>query len=301
MSFDDDERSVDSQPREFYEIAHGTNLFDLGVPPPGLSGGTPLPGGVAIAPTSVYRIASGDRDIIYNGFTFTAMPASRTELQINPLTAEFSLVLSLASEHPFARRYTAVGGVPPQQVTVIGRRKQLNSGDVQQFLDGVVASAAFEGSLFKLSIQDRVKYALDRQVPSVLVDSICANVLYDSWCGVNSNTVLQNAVVNTVYGRIIGVSTVGGNPDQWARGGLIAHLASGEVQTIDDQSGLTITMQYPIAELKSGDSVAIFPGCDHTATTCRDKYSNISNFAGAPSRPTKNPFISSGLGVEENQ
>jgi hypothetical protein len=39
-----------------------------------------------------------------------------------------------------------------------------------------------------------------------------------------------------------------------------------------------------------GQAVTLYPGCDHTTTTCDGKFSNLNNYGGFPHIPTKNPF-----------
>lgn len=57
--------------------------------------------------------------------------------------------------------------------------------------------------------------------------------------------------------------------------------------------GSTVTLSNQIPELTAGKQVEVYPGCDHTLATCRDKFGNHINFGGFPWIPGRNPFTSS--------
>lgn len=273
MTFATDETSqADSQPRLFFEITHGA---------------------------TTYYVASADRDIIYNGFTFAASPSMGMEIAINPLTAAWEYVLVLPTTHPLVARYTAMGGVPPKQITVTARRMQLTSGQVQQIHIGYVTSMGIDGHQAKFRIPSRTGASLDRNLPPVLFDSTCANVLYDNACTVIRASYAVTTTAFVVDGKTITVASIGGNPDNWAQFGELLHVPSGERMTITQQIGTQVTMQFPIYELHNGDAVQVFAGCDHAVATCNSKFANKDNFTGSPNKPTRDLYLPTGLGVME--
>jgi hypothetical protein len=76
--------------------------------------------------------------------------------------------------------------------------------------------------------------------------------------------------------------------------------ASGDLRYIIDHSGTQLTLIVPLSDLtedvndSSGDAlVALYPGCDHTRETCKDKFDNLANYGGFPWIPSKNPFANS--------
>jgi hypothetical protein len=58
---------------------------------------------------------------------------------------------------------------------------------------------------------------------------------------------------------------------------------------ITDHVGEKISIAYRFSELKDGDTVDAYAGCDGRAETCRDKFDNIDNFLGFPFTPQENP------------
>lgn len=270
----DEASQSDSQPREIYEITHGVTS---------------------------YYVAKDDRDIIYNSHTFVAAPSSRMELTINPLTVAWELQLLLPVTHPLVKRYLAFGGVPPKQITVTARRQQLTSGQFQQFHVGYITGMTIDGHMAKFRVPSMTSTSLDRNLPSVLVDSTCANILYDGWCTVARGSFAYTGTALIIDGRSITVDSGFAQADQWAQFGEFLHTPSGERMGIVSQVGRIVTLQYPIYELKAGDAIQLFAGCDHTITTCQSKFSNKSNFLGGPQRPTRDLFLPTGIGIEEQR
>ena len=58
-------------------------------------------------------------------------------------------------------------------------------------------------------------------------------------------------------------------------------LNAGERRQIIKDVGNAVTLQWPFPnDLEAGDTYSIYPGCDKTAETCRDKFDNAENFRG---------------------
>ena len=77
-------------------------------------------------------------------------------------------------------------------------------------------------------------------------------------------------------------------------GGYVEVSQGGTVSTrgISDHnngSGI-ITLTLPLPDLKVGDTVTAYPGCDHDNSTCSGKFANIDNYGGFPFIPEKNPM-----------
>ena len=56
-----------------------------------------------------------------------------------------------------------------------------------------------------------------------------------------------------------------------------------------EQYGSGLTLIYP-APLTPGETVSLYPGCDHTLQTCHGRFNNAENFGGFPWIPRRNPF-----------
>ena len=83
-------------------------------------------------------------------------------------------------------------------------------------------------------------------------------------------------------------------PDGYYTGGMIV-APDGSARFITAHSGDTVTMARPLASLAGGQTVAIYPGCDHLKETCKNKFNNLDNFGGFPWIPAKNPYSGSSI------
>jgi len=239
-----------------------------------------------------YRIASGTRDIVDGGQTYTAQPAARTDLTLSTTTADVQLTLSLPLSHGLVQRWMASMS-PPKIVTVTIRRVQLGVG-TEQFFFGVVSSMAIEKHLAKFSLQSEAQRQWSRTLGKV-VSRTCGHFLYDRGCKVTKGLFGITTTIATIDGRRITVASVAplSGPAQttYFPFGEFVHLASGERQTMFSQFGERVDLQSPIPGMQVGDAVQLFAGCAHDMLTCHNKFGNEANFFGAYQLPTHEFFI----------
>ncbi len=273
---DDDSSAELGQRREFYDIVQSDLV--------------------------TYRIASGARDIVYGGNTYTSQPAARTDVVVSTTTGVFEMSLSLPLKHPLVQRYLAFGS-PPRQITVTVWQMQLNSGAVERIWLGVVTSMAIEHHVAKFLIPSPIGSALQRMVPSMMIDRLCPHILYDAQCRIDPTAFSVESTVVRFDGRQITLVTqLPFGDEQFALFGDVTHVATGERQTIFTEDPLavdgttTFQMQDPIRELAVGDAMLVRAGCLHDITTCHNKFDNLVNYGGAPEKPTANPFSPTGIG-----
>jgi hypothetical protein len=270
--FLDAEAGVESsQPREFYEIVQSAAV--------------------------TYRIASGSRDIVYNGQTFTAYPSARTEMPVDIITQPVSLTLALPLSHPLVQRYVSLGS-PPRQISITIYRRQLGVGDEVMFL-GLVTSMGIDSHIAKFMLESRFARMMSRRLPVLTASRTCPHILYDANCRVNRATYTIATTVAFINGRTIDVASMAGKDDQWARDGELVHVKTGERIPVVNQIGTRLTLQSPIPDILDGDAVTVSAGCAHDVITCRLKFQNQVNFGGLPQLPNNNPFAQNGLGVVE--
>lgn len=275
-----DESSIESsQPREFYRIVQNLAV--------------------------TYYIASGARDIDHDGHTYVASPITRTDIPVATLAADGGLTLTMPLTHPLVARYLAQGS-PPRQIQVTAYRKQLQSGEVEQIINGVVTSMAIDGHVAKFLVQSNFKRLLARRLPTISAGKLCPHILYDASCRLVRSTFTIGddgtpLLVTAVNGRRVTLDSIGGQPDHWAQFGELIHVISGERMSVVEQVGTTIDMQAPIPELQVGSAVYLSAGCAHDIVTCQTKFANQVNFGGFPQLPTKNPFVPTGFGVIEQE
>jgi uncharacterized phage protein (TIGR02218 family) len=129
-------------------------------------------------------------------------------------------------------------------------------------------------------------------VPGTFYQSQCNHCLYSSRCGISSEAYkLRTTVLNiSSNGASLVLASSGGASQNWFKAGEIIRASDGERRMVVYQSGASIDLNYPFPNIKIGDTVDIYAGCDHTVGDCRDKFNNIINFGGHPFIPSSNIF-----------
>jgi uncharacterized phage protein (TIGR02218 family) len=220
------------------------------------------------------------------------------EMAKDPLSIQFP------RDNEFAQQF--LGGVPEQITTVTVFRGHQTDGDgeFRTYWKGRVASASAEGDTVSLSCEN-IFTSMRRPGLRARYQKVCRHALYSAGCGALEADFAESVTATAVAGTIVTVTGIA--PASAADGFFTAgtlKTASGELRYITKHEGSTLTLMYPLASLSeevnessAGEaSVTIYPGCDHTRSTCVDKFDNVENFGGFPWLPSKNPFGNSVIG-----
>lgn len=145
-------------------------------------------------------------------------------------------------------------------------------------------------------------FTLNQPMPRKVLQATCGWTLFDAGCTVNpasftfTNTI--GAGTNAIY---ITPGTAFTQPDGYFTQGVIK-MTSGQ------NSGLSASIQMHVGgilrlvkpflfPINIGDAFEVIAGCDHTALTCQQKFSNLvfggnpNNFGGTPYIPNRETFI----------
>jgi len=78
-----------------------------------------------------------------------------------------------------------------------------------------------------------------------------------------------------------------------ANGGFASGIfeANNRSQMVVWHEGNFIRLAHIIFSLEVGMPLSVYAGCDHSAATCKDKFSNKINYGGQEFIPDKNPFV----------
>lgn len=128
---------------------------------------------------------------------------------------------------------------------------------------------------------------LDYDMPHNLFSPTCNHTLYDSGCGVVRGT--YAAAGSAGAGSTASAIMFSGAVAQHTQGSIVfSSGANANVRaTVKTVSvGATLNLIYPLPFTPAtGDSFTVYAGCDHTQSTCAQRFSNLSNFRGFPYVP----------------
>jgi uncharacterized phage protein (TIGR02218 family) len=187
---------------------------------------------------------------------------------------------------------------------------RLQGAFAEQIWAGYVTSMSCNAGVAKFRVPSRTLETMQRMLPVHTVGRTCPFILYSAGtCRVDRTAFIRTATVIYTSGKIVRVDMAASKEAPWARHGELLHLGSGERQTIALQTDLNpgfstvadLTLALPIPELRTGDVVRVYAGCDHTVETCREKFANQRNYGGLPELPAKNPFSLNGFGIYEEE
>ncbi len=156
----------------------------------------------------------------------------------------------------------------------------------------------FTGRVLSVTIKDLVATAkceaqsslLAARLPRIIYQAFCNHDVFDSGCSLGEVAWRVTATVSDISGYTIESSTFGTYADGYFTGGRVQHGTDHRLVT--DHTGDILTLHLPFdARLAIGEEVFVLPGCDGSPETCRDKYSNLTNFLGMPYIPSHNPVI----------
>ncbi len=181
---------------------------------------------------------------------------------------------------------------PPEtstSVTVRRLHRGLAYSDAVVIWKGRIVSCEPKGELVDFECES--VYAMMRRYGlRYRCELICQHVLYGAGCGANQPAMRVNeTIVGVTNPTTLVMSATSGYANGWFNGGIIARLE--DTRFILSHVGNTLIVSRPLSSLVAGASVALYPGCDRTLSTCINKFGNVLNNLSFPWFPKNNPFV----------
>lgn len=237
-----------------------------------------------------WRYTSADRDVTISSQTFTAKPITRTAIETTAEKSRLALTLTVPRDLEVADMYR----IAPPTMTITCLIQQYHQADTElvTIWAGRILTVEWSGPSARIAVEP-IYTALQRNGLRRMYQRQCPHVLYGGQCNVVRESFRTDGFVDSISGNVINVPQAALLATGYFAGGYIEwDVASGiaERRFISDHTGGALTVTSTIAGLSGGMAVRIYPGCDHTLTTCNSKFSNAVNYGGMPYIPTKNPF-----------
>lgn len=268
MTYDAHEVSLQSgEPLELYQFSCGTN---------------------------VYRFTSAKQNVVIGSNTFEAAVLRRNSIDFSAEKGRNSLKIDATRQFVVADLFRITP--PSDMVLLTVYRVHVEDAEVVVIWSGRVLSVDFGSSTATITCEP-VTTSLKRTGLRRLYQRQCPHVLYGSACKVNKASFTVPVTLSSVIGTTLNSAAIGLYPDEYFSGGYIDVLIDGVIERrfITTHTGTQITINIPLAGLGAGSSITLYAGCDHTTTTCTNKFSNLDNYGGMPYIPQKNPFGTNGI------
>jgi uncharacterized phage protein (TIGR02218 family) len=259
--------------------------------------GDPIYRFLFIQGTTEYRYTSAAHFSGDSGGTWEPVSLDMSEItQTNELSKD-SVKIKIPRDNPFAQLF--LGGVPEQITSITIFRG--HAGDLSEEFEvswkGRVAGASATGDTLTLECEN-IFTSMRRSGLRARYQKNCRHALYGRGCNLNDYDFAVAGVVTSISGFLVTIEDLidSSITDGYFTGGMIEN-ADGFLRYITNHSGTQLTLMRPFSVLEdevSGSAgianVTLYPGCDHSKTTCKNKFNNLNNFGGFPWIPGKNPF-----------
>lgn len=198
-----------------------------------------------------------------------------------------TLSVSLPFNHEIVTKYAFLEA-PPSLNLEVYRVHPANPDDAVLQWTGEVISWQVEGRVATMKVPTLFNYVLSNPCPAVKYQAPCNHILYDGRCGVSDALFRADQTIVAVNGNQIELDASPFTDGDCDGGEMIKN--NGERRMIVSNVGVNFVLSSPFADLQVSDTVTLRQGCDHTFTTCKNKFNNGDRFGGFPLVPDSNPY-----------
>lgn len=237
-----------------------------------------------------WRYTSADRDVTVSAVLYAAAVIRRNRIEQGPEVARSNLQLTVPHDFPVAELYKIAP--PSDPVRLVLAEYHDGDSEVVTKWQGEIASVRFRGVETEIELTP-LSGTFNAIGLRRAYQRTCPFVLYGPECKVDQSLYRVTGEVLGVSGLVVTVAEADTPPDGYFDGGFIEwEIAAGtyERRFISSHVEDELTLDMPPVGLDVGTDVNIYPGCDHTLSTCNAKFGNALNYGGMPYIPTKNPF-----------
>ena len=253
--------------------------------------GAPIEGFEFVGTNETWRYTSSTEEQVINGLTFT--PATISREPVDAGTQEDDLLdlkINLRSDDPMMREYAY--GLAPPNLELTLYRVYVGSdfaADWVIYWKGPVAAFSVTGANATVRIPSVFSNALGAAVPNYFWQRSCNHVLFDARCALSRASNKTTSTVVSFSSSFVTIAYVLHATNELAAGELV-DLITGERRHILSNVAGQIKINYPFKNIAVGDNIEVTLGCDHSYTTCKDKFTNSANYGGFPFVPDRNPL-----------
>lgn len=242
--------------------------------------------------SDVWTFTSGSDPVTYLAEDYAPVPIARSRIDQKSEISKSGLSISVDIENTLAQQMLTTVNEEILSVIVF----ESSESGTAAIWRGRVAAIQPEGQRLAFACES-IFTSLRQPGLRAHYLRICRHALYSPNCGVDKADFEESgtATAHASGGRILTVSGLGAFADAYFTGGMILDSA-GAYRWIVRHVGSTIELSRESAmvvseiDTSASSAILLYPGCDLTRATCRDKFNNVINMGGFPWLPYKNPF-----------
>ncbi|GAB6191157.1 phage BR0599 family protein [Desulfocastanea catecholica] len=238
-----------------------------------------------------WAYSSVSKNVVYGADTYTRLPIGRTNISQTGEIAKADVTVSCPTNCGISQLFLT--GSPENIVTLTIFRQHDGAEGTVVLWKGRVLAAKWNGGTCELTCES-IYSMLKRNGLRGRYTRQCRHVLYGQGCKLDKSAFAIPAEVAAINGSltVLTVPDAAGYAAGYFIAGMIGTLG-GAYRCIVNHSGATLTLATPTKLIAALDTINLYPGCDHSLTTCRDKFNNQANNGSFAWIPTDNPFTGS--------
>jgi uncharacterized phage protein (TIGR02218 family) len=241
----------------------------------------------------IARFTSLDKDVVYGGNTFQAIPISRsqisyhTDLQVDKVDISMGLVgILIGTTHYSIPKLIQLGLMRNAHV-LIHLVDYVALDAVQLLFEGwVTEGVSYNRGVCTLSVGSLLD-KLNEKFPKYMYSDYCQHQLYGPYCGLSKATYLETGSALTGSTKSLLAATVFSYSNHatpyWMKGEIkmTSGANNGTSRSIIVHGDGNVVFLIPFVEtIAIGDTFEAYPGCDKAGVTCDEKFNNYVNFFG---------------------
>lgn len=238
---------------------------------------------------------SADRELTLKGLTYTPIAITCGNFPGSTQTTKSNVEINIPIGNEVGELFRVC---PPSEVVGVTVYCE-NLLDVdEQFIvcwKGRITGSRWEPTYIALT-SESVFVSLQRQGLQLRFSKQCITYIYSGKCKLDPLDYEVIAPCGLINNRTLTVPSLICTDDNYFAGGYVTWVnnlnGNTEVRGIRSSFSATgnLTLASAPVNLTQGMSLKIYPGCDHTLTTCDKKFGNAINYRGTPYIPSKCPF-----------
>lgn len=257
--------------------------------------------------TAVYRYTDYPDTITVLSQEWEPFPIKHTEVKQSNELSKNGITITIPITGAFANLF--IGWSPDEIVTLTLRRGHFGSTDTLVYWKGRLASHNLKNQEIELKLES-IFTSLRRAGIRARFQRNCRHVLYGPGCNLDKSSFALEGTLSGITGLVLTIQEASGESSGWFNGGIV-ELPDGSYRMIMDHTGNNITISrasrhiidnfgntgygYNYGGFYGGYPVILYPGCDRTILTCKNKFNNLLNQGGFKWIPSKNPMGGSSI------
>lgn len=250
---------------------------------------------------TTFRFTDHNREIEYDGNTYTPVGGMSVsaEQKLEKLGPSNQEVIGILSDVAITHEDLMKGLYQEAKITIYILDYKYPWAGVFNTMVFWITNTEFTGEFWKATIEGLGRWLAYPK--GFTYTRTCRHTLGDAQCGVDTSALKASKNVTQVDNiRRIFRTTGLAQANDYFTNGLVTWTSGNndghscevkDFSTANDIIELHLNAPY---DIEVGDGFDIYPGCDKTFATCKDKFSNGDNFGGFPFIPGTDRVISSG-------